>query len=88
MFIVSGGKGTGKTKTLLMRAKMEDGIIACEDPNAMRERAHGYGITGLTIIQYTDLLGDCNDKPIFVHDISKFMTSIFHGINGYTINLD
>lgn len=88
MFIVSGGKGTGKTKTLLMRAKAEDGVVVCENPDAMRERAHGYGITGLTIVRYTDLLGDCYDKPVFVHDISKFMHTVFQGVTGYSINLD
>lgn len=88
MFIVSGGKGVGKTKTLLLRAKDEDGVVACEDPDAMRERAHGYGITGLTIVNYFELLGNGYDKPVFVHDISKFMTSIFQEVEGYTVNLD
>ena len=38
MFILSGGHGTGKTRTLLERVKAEDGIIVCEvDNNYLKE---------------------------------------------------
>ena len=91
MFIVSGGKGTGKTRALIERAKAEDGIIVCYDPIAMRERAHGYGITGLNIISYEDLYEcevECYGKPLFIHDINQFIKYSFHEVKGYTINLD
>ena len=54
MFIVSGGRGTGKTRTLVERAKSEDAIIVCEDTIEMRERAYSYGITGLNLITYEE----------------------------------
>ena len=54
MFVVSGGRGTGKTKALLERVKAEDAIIVCKDPIEMRERAYMYGITGLNIINYEE----------------------------------
>ena len=44
MFVVSGGRGTGKTRTLLERVKEENAILVCEDTIEMRERAYKYGI--------------------------------------------
>lgn len=54
MFIVSGGRGIGKTRTLLERVKSENAIIVCEDTIEMRERAYNYGITGLNIMSYKE----------------------------------
>lgn len=91
MFIVSGGHGTGKTRTLVERAKAEDGIIVCEDTIAMRERAYSYGITGLNIISYDELYKckvDSYDKPIFIHDINSFIKYNFHEVKGYSVNTD
>ena len=88
MFIVSGGKGIGKTKTLLERVKAEDGIIVCEDTIAMRERAYGYGITGLNIMTYDELYEckvDRYDKSIYIHDINEFIKYSFPEVKGYSI---
>jgi hypothetical protein len=91
MFIVSGGHGTGKTRTLIERAKAEDGIIVCEDTIAMRERAYSYGITGLNIISYDELYEckvDNYDKPLYIHDINSFIKYSFHEVKGYSVNTD
>ena len=91
MFIISGNKGVGKTRTLIERAKAEDGIIVCSDVKAMRERAYSYGITGLNLVSYDDLWNDEVDtqgKPMYIHDINKFIHSSFADVNGFTINLD
>jgi hypothetical protein len=85
MFIVSGGKGTGKTRALLEKAKAEDSIIACQDPTALRERAYGYGITGLNIISYEDLHEGTFDRPIFIHDMHKFINFSFPEVKGYSV---
>ena len=91
MFIISGGHGTGKTRALIERAKAEDGIIVCEDTIVMRERAHKYGITGLNIISYDELY-ECKveryGKPLFIHDINRFITYSFHEVKGYSVNTD
>ena len=82
MIIISGGRGTGKTKMLLEQAQASGGVIACSDPDAMRARAHRYNITGLTIISYKDL--DSNEKPVYIHDINKFLLEKFGDVKGYT----
>ena len=87
MIIISGGKGTGKTKTLIEKVKAEDGILACEDVALMRARAYAYGITGLDIISYEDLANntELGDRPVFVHDINRFIADKFKKVKGYTL---
>ena len=91
MFIVSGGKGTGKTRALLERVKAEDGIIVCDDTIAMRERAYNYGITGLNIISYDELYKckvDSYNKPLYIHDINEFIRHNFPEVKGYSLNIN
>ncbi len=82
MFIISGGRGCGKTKALLEKAYDEGGIIVCRDPDALRVRAHRCGITGLDIISYEDLI--TSEKPVYIHDVNKFLTDRFGNVKGYT----
>ena len=87
MVIISGGRGTGKTKLLLETAKANGGTVVCREPNIMRERAHRYGITGLNIISYEDLChGTPTEAPVYIHDINKFITYNFQEVKGYTIS--
>lgn len=93
MFVINGKKGTGKTKVLIekVKAEGENGLLVCADPKAMRERAYEYGITGLNIISYKDLLSrglDNCDKQTYIHDINKFLKYSFYGVAGYTLNID
>ena len=88
MLIISGGKGTGKTLTLMDRAKSEDGVFVCRDPISMRKRAHGYGISGLTIISYDELYEgsvDVSGKPLFIHDIDNFIKQTFPDVKGCSV---
>jgi len=86
MFIVSGGKGTGKTRALLERASAENCIVVCKDPDAMRDRAHRYGITGLDIVGYGDIY--LAGKPVYIHDINKFIEHHMPEAKGYTLCID
>jgi hypothetical protein len=91
MFILSGGHGIGKTRTLLERVKAEDGIIVCDNTIEMRERAYSYGITGLNILSYDELYEckvDRYDKNIYIHDINKFIKYSFPEVKGYSVCLD
>lgn len=93
MFIISGGRGTGKTKALLQKAVDEGATIACVDPVAMRERAHKYGITGLNIISYEDVaifkVAYPDKKNIlYIHDINKFLETQFSSVKGYSLGIE
>jgi hypothetical protein len=87
MFIISGGKGTGKTRTLLERAKAENGIVVCQDPEAMRTRAYKYGIVGLDFVSYDDDIY-ITGKPVFIHDINKFIEHTLPEATGYTLCIE
>jgi hypothetical protein len=91
MFIISGGRGTGKTRALLERASAEGGIVVCRDPDIMRERAHRYGIIGLDIVGYNDLYAVDSytaSKPVYIHDINKFIEHNMPEAKGYTLSID
>jgi hypothetical protein len=86
MFVISGKKGTGKTKTLLERAKSENAIVVCEDTMAMRERAYAYGITGLSIMSYVEF--DTLEKveePVYIHDVNKYISYGNRTVKGYSV---
>lgn len=82
MIIISGGKGIGKTKMLLEQAAASGGIVVCEDPDNMRVRAHRYGIVGLEFASYKGLT--FSDKPLYIHDINKFLSENFGNVKSYT----
>lgn len=86
MFVVSGGRGTGKTKVLLERVKEENAIVVCEDTTEMRERAYRYSITGLNIMSYKEF--DALEKveePVYIHDINKYISYGNRKVKGYSI---
>jgi hypothetical protein len=86
MFIISGGKGIGKTRALIERVKSEGGILVCEDTMEMRERAYGYGITGLNIMSYKEF--DTLEKieePVYIHDVNKYISYGNRNVKGYSV---
>ena len=88
MFIISGGKGTGKTHALIGKVKAENGILVCEDVAAMRARAYSYGVTGLDIMSYEELKErnmDNAGRPVYIHDINKFLNHNFSDVSGYSV---
>lgn len=86
MFIVSGGRGCGKTKILLEKVKEENGVIVCENPTLMRERAYGYGITGLSIVSYDEFHKRvAEDRPVYIHDLRRFLEDYCCEIKGYSV---
>jgi hypothetical protein len=88
MFIISGGRGIGKTKALLERVKAENAIVVCEDVMEMRERAYGYGIVGLNIISYEDYCrtpGEILNKPVYVHNVNNLLKRINSNTKGYSV---
>jgi hypothetical protein len=88
MFIVSGGRGIGKTRRLLEAAQATNSVVACKDPIKMTERAHKYGITGLHIIQYDDLHSTGSEATIYIHDVEAFVKHAFPGVAGFSVTVD
>lgn len=85
MTIISGAKGTGKTRRLLELASFNKGVVVCEDPEVMRHRAHKCGITGLYIISYEEYVSGEFSQPVFIHDVTKFVSKLSPDVRGYSI---
>lgn len=93
MFIISGGKGTGKTRELLEKAKAANGVVACANPTKLTARAYEYGIFGLTFINYDDIAifnaaYPDNKNSLYIHDINKFIRTRFPWVQGYSVSFD
>lgn len=86
MFVVSGGRGTGKTKALLERVKSQNAILVCENTMEMRERAYGYGITGLNLMSYKDFYAlEKVEEPVYIHNINKYISYGNRNVKGYSV---
>lgn len=81
-------RGSGKTSRLMLLAKETNSIIACVNPYAMKEKAHAYGITGLTFISYEELLTQSwTDYNIMIDEMELFVKYQLSGIlKGYTLS--
>lgn len=56
MYRIIDKRGTGKTSRLILLAKEKNAIIACSNPNTMRIKSEGYGISGINFISYHDYI--------------------------------
>lgn len=91
MYKIIDKRSSGKTSRLMLLAKENNGIIVCHSPQAMQEKAYGYGITGIDFISYEKYLyTDDYDlsKPIYIDEIEQFLQIIDDAIEGYTLSLE
>ena len=88
MYRIIDDRGSGKTSRLMLLAKETNSIIACVNPYAMKEKAHAYGITGLTFISYEELLTQSwTDYNIMIDEMELFVKYQLSGIlKGYTLS--
>jgi len=84
-------RGTGKTSRLFLIAKENNGIIVCRNPELMREKAYGYGITGLDFVSYKDYWYNAQEvedyiagRKIYIDEMSLFLKYFDDSIDGYT----
>ena len=87
--------GTGKTRKLIQIAKENNGIVVCEDPNLLREKAYSYGITGVDFLSYEEYFLPVHrdhmidlKRPIYIDEISKFILLYDRNFTGYTETID
>ena len=91
MYRIIDSRSSGKTSRLMLLAKENNSVIACSNPYAMREKALGYGITGLTIVSYEDILNKDNDylrgRTVMIDEIESFVQhQLFTKLTGYTLS--
>ena len=61
MYRIIDERSSGKTSRLMLIAKENNATFVCENPSAMRYKAHAYGITGINFISYWDYLESSHD---------------------------
>ena len=86
MYRIIDKRATGKTSRLMLLAKENNGIIVCKDPNIMRDKAYGYGITGINFISYREFFYSHPTQPCYIDEIDLFLKSINANVDGYTIS--
>lgn len=84
---IIGERSCGKSAQLMLLAKEENAIYACENPYAMREKALAYGIAGITFISYSDLFtGEYEDVPVVIDELEMFVKDYIGGkLIGYSL---
>ena len=62
------GRGTGKTRRLLLLAKENNGVVVCINPTRIREKAYAYGLTGIDFMSYTEYIANSDkvSKPVYI----------------------
>jgi len=88
MHRIIDGRGTGKTSRLMLAAKENNGRVICSNPDAMKYKADRYGITGIDISSYEDLVeGNIpnSKQPLYIDEIDKFLKAVAPNIDGYTL---
>ena len=91
MYRIIDNRGSGKTSRLMLLAKETGSKIACNNPQAMRQKAYAYGITGIDFIPYSDLFNgviDSTDK-VMIDELEVFIREYIDGqLTGYTLSKD
>lgn len=90
MIRIIDGRGTGKTRKLMMTAEANKGVIVCSHPQAMMEKAHYYGVTGVEFISYVDYVNKLYDvyKDVYIDEIELFVRFLGGNLSGYTLSVD
>ena len=87
MYRIIDTRSSGKTSRLMLLAKETGAKIACANPNAMRQKAYAYGITGIDFIPYSELFTGTHDSEnILIDELADFVSHYIDGnLIGYTI---
>ena len=86
MYRIIGGRSSGKTMNLMLLAKESNSAIACNNPSAMRAKAHAYGLTGIDFISYNDLLSG-EYENVMIDEIENFVSNIINcKLTGYSLS--
>lgn len=76
--------GSGKTKELMGYCEEENAVFVCNNPDAMKVKAHAYGYK-IEIISYLDFLQTAkyNQNNAYLDDIDEFLGYIGCYVKGF-----
>lgn len=89
IYRIIDSRDSGKTSRLMLLAKENNGILVCNDPYSMRNKAYAYGLVGFDIISYIDYLNGNYDKtkPCFIDELELFIKrGLGKSFKGYSLS--
>jgi hypothetical protein len=89
IYRIIDSRDSGKTSRLMLLAKENNGVLVCNDPYSMRNKAYAYGLVGFDIISYQDYLNDNYDttKPCFIDELELLIKrGLGKTFNGYSLS--
>jgi hypothetical protein len=88
MYRIVDKRGSGKTSRLILLAKEHNGIVASQCPAYIIEKAHCYGVMGIKVCSYQDLIDKNYDinLPVFIDDIERFITFCTPNLGGFSMS--
>lgn len=88
MYRIIDKRGTGKTSRLILLAKENNGIVASHCPSYIIEKANYYGVSGIKVCSYKDLIDKNYDinLPVFIDDIERFINFCTPKLGGFSMS--
>lgn len=75
---IIGEAGSGKTKEMLQMAKELNAVVVCKCPEAMRVKAHNYGLFRMEFYGYDDIHYLQEGRNVVIDELGEFFR---HGLN-------
>lgn len=69
---IIGGSSSGKTRELLEAAKKYGAVVVCQNPDAMRVKAHNYGLFRMDFCGYDEVKHLEAGRSIVVDELANF----------------
>lgn len=91
MYRIIDERGSGKTSRLMLLAKETGAVIACSNPQAMRQKALAYGIVGIDFVSYHQITVPGNDyNNVLIDELEAFTQYILgrNNLMGYSMSKD
>ena len=87
MYRIIDNRSSGKTGRLMLLAKENNAAIACANPQAMKQKAYAYGITGIDIISYSQLFNGEYTGDVMIDELEEFVKQCVDcKLTGYTLS--
>lgn len=87
MYRIMGGRGTGKTYKLLVLAKENNATVICSNPNALREKAYIYGLSGINFASYADYATNKVEGRVVIDELENYIRACDPNLISYTFSV-
>lgn len=88
MYRIVDRRGTGKTYKLLMLAKENNATVICSNPNALREKAYVYGLSGIDFASYADYATNKVEGRVVIDELENYTRACDSNLIGYTFSVE